>query len=92
MDLTPKAWETYKKWRDGMEREYGQIIYAPAAPRVARLRFDGPLCLDIPSPDMWTVIDPASPHFKRSLCIDSLMALGFTAAELYETKSKSGGK
>lgn len=91
MDLTPKAWEAYKQWRNGMEREYGQMIYAPAAPR-ARVRFDGPVCMDVPTPNMWTVIDPASPHYKRSLCIDSLTALGFTAEELYAAKSKSGGK
>lgn len=91
MDLTLKAWETYKKWRDGMEREYGQMIYAPAAPR-ARVRFDGPVCLDVPSPDMFTVIDPASAYYRRSLCLDSLMELGFTAEELNAAKSKGGNK
>lgn len=59
-------------------------LFEAGAPR---LRFDGPLCLDrADSPDMWTVVDSKSPFFRMTNCRETMLARGFSEAELNEAK------
>ena len=58
-----------------------------------RLRYDGPLVLDMPnSPVAWTVIDPTHPSFRSTLGRESLLSQGFTEKDLQDAMNQWGIK
>lgn len=54
-----------------------------------RLRYEGPICKDVPSEEVWTVIDRDSPHFKMTNMRETLLEMGFTAEELDSAKNNN---